>query len=405
MKKQLNIEIKNKLKTKIILKNELRQALKILQMPLFELSSFLSKEIEKNPLLKEDVSHFLEKTQSKPLDIKYRCSFFEHLKMQAEHAFSSAEEKAIALKIIGNLNEKGFYEEEPAPLEEKVLKIIQTFDPIGVGAKNLQECLLIQLIDLGLKDDLSFKLISQHYELLLRHKIAKLKEEYSDEGLRRALIILKKLSFSPRGHFEKNQNHPLFSEIAISNEKGKWKIKLNCEELPKIEINPQYEKLKDDPELKNFHKEAKWLKNCLKNRKTILIGIAAFIIKEGFFLKGGPLSVKKLAAYLNLSLSTAYRAICNKWIDSPCGMIALSSIFKNSSRAVSLLKTLLQKEGKYLPDAKIAALMEKSGVKISRRAIAKYRKNLAILACRLRKNNLDRCSLDEKSFRLPLQKT
>jgi RNA polymerase sigma-54 factor len=410
----------------------MKKALNILKLPIVDLENFVIDEMEKNPLLEkiedEITENFFPKNSSKNFsktsnsfdpfyNIAKKKSLQEHLNFQAREFFSKKYLK-IATYIIGNLNERGFLD---VPIEDiakdlktpkkevlKVLKKIQTFDPIGIAARNLQERILIQLISKNKKNSLCFKIIKNNFDDFIKSKKTLLMKIFkiSKKSLKEAIKDLKKnvnlnvTSNYVTSNYLENRIEPIIPDIFIRCENSKWKISINKKNIPNFQINEKYKNLLKNPlkkEEKDFIKKnilsGNLLKTSLKNRFSYLKEIASLLIKtqKNFFLFGdriAPLSYQKTADKLKVHLSTIYRIVFDKYIDTPIGIFPLKSFFSSEKKifenkiskreAFSLLKEIIQKENKKNPlsDDKISKMFLKRGISISRRTICKYRKKL-----------------------------
>lgn len=357
-----NLSLKPSLKQK--LSPILKETLHILQMPFSELQNYLVNLSDQNPCIK--VKSIVEQRE-----VVQQDSLFEHLMKQARIELSSSEELKIAENIIGNLNESGFY---PYPLqselEKRILKIIQTFDPPGIAFPSLKEWLLAQLKE----NEPSYLLIKKHFDLLLKGKGAFLKRKFPD-----AFKKLFHLNFQPNIKFQRTQNYPIIPDITIQEEGDKYNIRVKSEELL---ITP----------LPYFIKEARQIKFACENRKKLLKKITILLLKRGAFSKQmAPVTIKEMAEELNISYSTAARAVSDKYVECPIGIVPLRSFFSSAIKTASgeemskkkvccLLKELIKKETKPLSDLNLVRELEKKGIFCKRRTITKYRKKLSILA-------------------------
>jgi len=482
-------------KQKLILTPQLYQAINILQLNLVELKDLIDEELVDNPLLevKQETGSITEKvnqeenalTQTeesnerreennfddwlsyfkekdyRPLPnrsvvekenrdenfIYYRESLQDYLLIQLGTAVSSDIDYKIGEYLIGSIDDNGYLtvglDDISLDLNikrdkiKKILSLIQSFDPPGVGARNLQECLLIQIKYLDINNIKIEKIIKYHLQDLARKsfkKIAKdLKISVSEV---QSLADVIKNSFDPKpgrrvGNF-KEVKYILPDLVIIRKMGGGYRVILNDSYLPQIEINPRYKTILEagnnispydkrklikkgsisDHEIKDAKKyveeklnSAKWLIKGIEQRKKTIYRIAETLIEyqKSFLDKGilyiKPLTLRKLAGRLEIHESTVSRAIHNKMVQTPRGLLKMKFFFskgvdKKSGGTIStdkikkLIKEYVNNENCLKPssDQKLADLLsEKGGVNISRRTVAKYREILKIPSSNLRK--------------------
>ncbi|NGX48632.1 MAG: RNA polymerase sigma-54 factor [Candidatus Anoxychlamydiales bacterium] len=400
----------------------MKRAFLMLQMTNLELKNFLEMEIEKNPILEIKPNYNYNSNQ--PNDekktfssIKYKPSLFEHLFTQAKEAFFLKKDLFIAENIIGNLDKRGYFSIDLEIFAKdlnisqenifKVLKIIQTFDPKGIAAKNLKERFLIQIDN---KKSLEYKIINDHFENILKNKISiiakKIKKNVRDTQNIIEKIILRS-NFDPTEKFSYDFPKDIRADISINKLGKNWVIEID-DDLPYFEINKNLvnllEKDKKYSSKKYLFLAMILMKNIKMRRKT-LYNISLYIIKKqrSYLLDQSdilPMSIKEVAASLNLHPSTISRSILNKYIKCPKGLLPIKSFFTQSlkseknpidpSKAKLLLIDLISNENKQKPlsDAKITQLMSEKGFSLHRRTIAKYRKILKIGSSSQRKRYL-----------------
>lgn len=350
--------------------------------------------------------------------ITAEMSLYEHLTMQAEQIFQDAHTLMLANAIIGNLDERGFLD---MPLEEisllndmdlkqlkEVLKEIQTFEPHGVGAKDLRESFLIQLRCMKRQHTLAYAIIDKHYQDLLGNKIPLITRglKCTADEVRSAIEgIISKLDLRPAGSQEKGNQHQITPDIHIIRREGKLIVEINGDTIPSIRINKRYLRMITDPntneETKEYVKEkvmsGKWLLKNIHQRNDTLFRIGEFLLEKQrpfFTQKEGklvPLTMKTVAAELELHESTIARAVANKYMNCPRGVLPLRSFFTNaystqkgediSSKTVKdSLRDIVEKEDKKKPlsDEALSAMLKDIGIDCARRTVAKYRKELNI---------------------------
>ena len=333
--------------------------------------------------------------------------------------------RRIGEYIIGNLDERGYL---TLPVEEiardlsvsedevlRVLRKIQFFDPVGVAARDLRECLLIQLEHLGLKGTLAEELVKNHLKDLELGRYAQLakKFEVSPEEIEAALEVIKGLEPRPARNYVEVEPQYIEPDVLVTKEGGEWTVRLNDEGLPRLRISPYYRKLLSDPAVPLAAKQyiqkklrsATWLIKSIEQRNRTLLKVSESIMRfQRDFLEKGltglkPLILRDVALDVGLHESTVSRVTTGKYIDTPHGIFELKFFFSTGYRRGSgeevatetvkqYIKEIIAGEDPRKPysDQKIADILkEKYGVKIARRTVAKYRDQLGILPASRRK--------------------
>lgn len=453
---------------RLVMTPRLQQALKLLQMPTLELQQVLKQEILQNPLL-EEVDDVLdtadeekeEKEEEEPKEpankddqdewdefydsawssggnpeVEEREDFVERVPVArqtfAEYIFSqlrlaTKDDRVLELGdyIIGSLDDSGYLtcaledvartfgvEIEEA---EKVLKLIQTFDPPGVGARDLRECLLIQLEMKGLGDSMAAGIVRDHFDDFKQRKYLDL--------TRKLKISLKEMqtqagiigSLNPKPGLDVIAESPKYviPDLVVERVGEKYVIYLNDRNVPRLRISQSYkDELQSNPDIseetKDFIqgrlKNAKWLIQTIEQRRRTMIKVMESIVEEQaeFFEKGTaslkPLTLQQVASKINMHESTVSRVTTNKYVQTPRGVYELKFFFSSalgtqsgeevSAKSAKLnIKNIIEKEDskKPLSDQKIADILERDGLIIARRTVAKYREQLGILPARHRK--------------------
>jgi RNA polymerase sigma-54 factor len=435
---------------RLILSPQMQQALHLLQLPILELSTAIEEELTQNPLLElsdeedtfpeefeilkaleedrptspnshvgkeeEDLKAFIENT------VTYENSLFNHLMIQVNETFTALNERELAMAIIGNLNHDGIL---TTPIEEiaalssttvdqliPILRVIQTFDPPGVGAQSVKEVLLIQLKVMGKHHSLAFRIIENHYEDVLHNRIPAIAKSLSKSVQEIRNTILHEISHldlhpgtnQSEGHYKQPDQH-LVPDVTIGFAEGKFSIEINDEHVPTLRLNKIYLEMLQDhstpPETRSYIQEkiasGKWLLRNLHERHQTLHRITQELIKDqAAFLstaKGQliPRTMKEIAERLELHESTVARAVANKYINSPRGILPLRSFFSHaytteageniSAQTVKdLLSHLLAEEDKKAPlsDEILSTMIKEKGIPCARRTVAKYRQELGI---------------------------
>lgn len=387
---------------RLIMSAAMERAFHILMMPSAELSEWLESEIESNPLLK--LSKPREELPQVDL-MQHQTTLYEHLSHQIELTFKHPEEKAFARMLAGSLDEKGFLSlpREELKGREEIVAQFQQLDPLGIGAQNAREALLIQLEEK--KGSPAYLILSNHYEDLLQHrwmKIAKkLKISLSElqEIIRRDL---RRLNPYPASSFEQTINPSLMPDLVVHLEEGIWSIEVPNSHLPVIEVDHDYVQMLQSDERKKEEKDfirrhlaaGNWLQRSIDRRHSTLYQIGSHLLKkqkgflEGLTPSPQPMTMKEIATALNLSESTITRAISNKTASTPRGLIPLRKFFTHplksrggqvsNDEAKRLLTQLINQEAAPLSDEALAIKLKDYGIECARRTVAKYRKELKI---------------------------
>ena len=326
--------------------------------------------------------------------------------------------------LIGSLDENGYLNESPSNLSLQLnipypqfleaLDILKTFNPAGIGAKDLQECLLIQLKRKQKEDSLAHTIIDETYPLLLRRRIQEIakKLKVSDEAIQKALEEIASMDPSPGKRFSADTNNVIEPDVNIYLEDDIWKIELNNEYIPKLRISQKYKDLLAQGNLSKKEKEylvenmrsGKFLINSLDQRQNTLKNISQKIIEQQpkFFVKSNPslqpLTMQKIADDVGVHETTISRAIANKYAKTPHGVFPLKHFFNSgftsesgetiANRSIKeTIEKIIQKEDptKPISDQAISKELEKEGIKIARRTVAKYREQQGILPTHLRR--------------------
>lgn len=350
--------------------------------------------------------------------IESKETLFEYLIRQAREAFDNEKQLDIAETVIGNIDSAGFFNtslEEIAVLKqcqaddvEKVLKIVQTFDPIGIGARGLQESLIIQLKSRGKEHSLAYQIIERHFDDLLHNRIPTIKKglrctaEEIEQAVSHDISIL---DLHPGTQLSTQEASVIIPDAVLKLEDDQLEVSVNDDSMPRLRLNSRYMRMLDDPELsketKDFIKQkivsAKWLLRNIMQRNDTLERICKSLAKwqEDFFLSPNgslvPLTMKTIADELEVHESTIARAVSRKYIDTPRGLLPLRSFFTSSlstnkgtdvsaKTARDLLADMIANEDKRHPlsDEAISTMIKEKGINCARRTVAKYRASLNI---------------------------
>lgn len=353
------------------------------------------------------------------------ASLGDHLSWQANLTFFEPVERDIAERIIGNINKDGYLASPPeeiaevcgAPLEavEAVRAKIRIFDPVGCGSLDLKECLLVQMDQLQVKDEIARAIIQEHLLLLEKSDYAQLARALNvpPASIRIHIEIIKRLDPAPGRKYGEDRTTYVVPDIIVTKEGSDLKISLNDEGLPRLRINAYYKTLlakafKENPEayryLKDKLKKALWFLRSLDQRDQTIYKVAKYIVdKQGEYLEKGidfikPLTLMEIAQAVGVHESTVGRVVANKYMLTPRGVYSLKYFFHkalhgdfgedvSSLRIKERLKKLVESEDKANPlsDIEIEEILARENFKIARRTVAKYRKQLKILPSHIRK--------------------
>ena len=352
-------------------------------------------------------------------------SLQEHLFWQMRMTPFSDVDMMIAEAIIDSVNDDGYLsttledilsglklpEEDEVGLEEMeaVLHQVQNFDPIGVAARDLRECLLLQLkkydasqqevVDaIALVDNYLEMLGSRDYNQLMR------KMKLSREALQAAIEVVQSVNPRPGGLIASAPAEYIVPDVIVKKDKAKWRVELNFEAVPRLKVNTHYSGMirradssADNTYLRNQLQEARWFIKSLTSRNETLLKVATAIVeRQRGFLEHGEEAMKALvlndiAEELEMHESTISRVTTRKYMHTPRGIFELKYFFSShvstasggacSSTAIrALIKKLVAAENQVKPlsDSKIAKILESEGINVARRTVAKYREAMSI---------------------------
>jgi RNA polymerase sigma-54 factor len=349
-------------------------------------------------------------------------SLQEHLRWQARLAPFSEWEAEVAAYLIDAVNEDGYLEDwdeacvhfrETMGLDprriEKVLRVVQDFDPPGVAARDLGECLTLQLHLLPANTPgraAALTLVAKHLMLIARRDLGALRRAsgYDEAELKVALALIRSLQPHPGRPYAAHESDYIEPDVFVTKHQGRWKVSLNREASPSVRINPHYlamvkraDSSRDQVTLKTHLQEARYFLHSLQSRNDTLLRVAQCIVEEQrAFLEYGheamrPLVLRDVASQLGIHESTVSRATANKYLLTPRGLFELKHFFSSHVQTVgggvasataiqAMLKRLISGEqpNQPLSDATLAELLQKEGIQVARRTVAKYREALGI---------------------------
>lgn len=469
-----------RLSQRLILTPQLQQSIRLLQLPLLELTQDINQELMNNPMLEEGpesesepkqettvgsseeapykessndieaplekifgftADNYFEERESDGRDFGYfgdtaeettsyferkreKEDLYEHLLWQLRLSHASEEVGRAAEIIINNLNQDGYLQaslEEIVELEElniktveEALSFVQKFDPIGVGARDLQECLLLQLKPLNLQGTLVEKILSESFTELEQKRFKQLASKFKIpiEEIFEAIKIIEGLEPRPGRNFSGDEPIHIIPDVYVEESEGEFIISLNDEGIPKLRLSHYYRKLLANkkslgPEETQFLEDklraAVWLLKSLDQRNKTIYRVTESILEfqKDFFRKGftylKPLNLKVIANDLELHESTISRVTSNKYIQCPQGLLSFRFFFSNavpmaggsisSSTVKNIIKKIVENEDpeKPLNDKKIVDMLNEKNITLARRTVAKYREELKILSHTKRK--------------------
>lgn len=351
------------------------------------------------------------------------ASLQSHLEEQLNLQRMTEVDELIALAIVDGLDKNGVLTvslddilasvpvEYDCEMDEviAVLHLIQHLDPVGVAARDLRECLIIQLKHLPQEtpwrteaitvvSDHIASLASRDYALLIR------KTRLKEDELRQVIALIRTLNPRPGADIAPTNTEYVEPDVIVSKKNGRWTVELNPKSAPRIRVNPQYASMvkradssSDNTYLKNHLQEARWFIKSLQQRNDTLLKVSSKIVEyqRGFLEYGEqamkPLVLHDIASAVDLHESTISRVTTQKYMHTPAGVFELKYFFSShvstqaggevSSTAIrSLIKQLVAEENpkKPLSDSKIASLLADQEIMVARRTIAKYRESLMI---------------------------
>jgi RNA polymerase sigma-54 factor len=471
-------KLQTRLAQKLILTPSLQQAIKLLPMSTLELADLLNQEVVENPLLEEIPTEDMQAVDATPaadkavedkakadktdswddadyeyffgdyLDDGYRprapqevkelppientlstsSSLTDHLEWQLSLQTDTDAEniREIGEAIIGNLNDDGYLVASvdeiasmgPWPVDdvERALRLIQGFDPIGVAARDLQECLTLQIKHLRLDGTPTEKIVSEHMRLLHNHQIPELARKLglTIDELKGHVEIIKHLDPKPGSRFNPQPSQYVIPDVYIVKVEDQYVAVLNEDGLPQLRISPTYRRLLDKGAAENTDetrayvkdkfRSALWLIKSVEQRQKTIHKVATSICTfQRDFLDHGiehlrPLVLRDVANDIGMHESTVSRVVTNKYMHTPQGVFemkyffhsGISSSYGDAVSSVTIknrIKKIIEGEDpkKPLSDSKIVNILQREGLMLARRTIAKYREELKIPTSNQRK--------------------
>jgi len=454
-----------------VLSPQLQQSLLILQVPLLELHNLVQQEMETNPVLEELPSelspeerngaessaddNFKEEFEKlATLDEEWRDymaqsgsytggsheakdkrQFFfdsiavqetlqQHLMMQLNQTVLNASDRKTAELIIGNIDDNGFLQSTPEEMAlssgiakedfEKMLALIQSFYPPGVGARDLRDCLLIQLQREGKESSLECKIISEHMEDLGKRRFPEIarRMNISVEEVQKCANNIAQLNPRPGQAFAAAPQNYVLPDVTVEKVDGDYQIILNNEQIPHLRISNIYKDIiaqsDNGSEVKDYVRDkirsGKFLIRSIHQRQQTISNIAQQIVsRQRDFLDHGsshlkPMTMKEIADAVGVHETTVSRAVSGKYMATPQGVFEMKYFFtpgyqtatgesmSNTSVKEAILDLVKHEDGNEpLSDQEIVEMLSERGVPIARRTVAKYRTELNILPSNMRR--------------------
>ena len=342
----------------------------------------------------------------------------DHLQSQLSVMVLPEAVRDAANSIIGNLEENGYLSTHPEeiafaeeiPLEtiKAALKAVQSLDPSGVAARDLRECLLLQLEARGCRDGVAWQIIHDHMKLLETRQLSLLAKVLGrpTEHVQIAVNVIRHLDPAPGLRFSNSGARVVEPDVYISKDGDDYLITLNDDEVPQLRLNGEYKRMVDrdqepDRDVRNYVKERyasalQLIKNIEQRKQTILRVCHSIVRRQGEFLESGidrlkPMMIKEVAEEIGVHPSTVSRAVANKYTHTPQGVFELRYFFSEAVQgamgsATPLLivkrrvKKMIDEENTSHPltDEQITARLQGEGIQVTRRTVAKYREDMRI---------------------------
>src|ERR1051325_7321906 len=368
----------------------------------------------------------------------------DHLRDQVSLLELTPRETVLTDEFIGNINDDGYLacsvediiitlndvvtktaesagrDTEDLPLYtvdegNKMLGTIQSLDPPGVGARDLRECLLLQLKESGLEQSVPYRLVRDCFEELINHRWSEISKRFgiSATDVQKAADEIAKLDPKPGLQFGSRDDNYIIPDLIVEKIDDKYHVFLNDANLPRLKLSRAYQEIardkkKFDGENKEFISNklnsANWMIQAIEQRRQTMLKVMNYIVdrQRDFFEKGvqylKPLTLREVAEVINMHESTVSRVTNEKYVQTPRGVLPLKFFFSSalttasgedaSARSIrAKLEKMVQEEdaAKPLTDQQIVHLFQEQGIQIARRTVAKYRDQLGILPARMRK--------------------
>lgn len=443
---------------KLIMTPELKQAITVLTLPALELTNYIQEQLEENPVLElpegmvepdlpqrdesnldlkelfadssdlgigTGVSREKKETVFEPVAVQH-SSLQDYLKFQLHIIKLTPKESHIGEYIIDNINNEGYLTVGISEIAEvihadisqvnDILSVIKTFDPTGVGASNLSECLKLQLDPSDERYDLLRAMVERHLDDIANNKLALVAKELkiTIKETQELVTAIKTLDPKPGLQYsQENSVEYILPDVVIERVGSEYVVLVNDTSVPRLNINSYYHNLvrndlRVDDSVRKFVEgklnSALWLIKSIEQRRFTLYKVASVVVEyQKEFLDKGiahlvPLTLKEVAEKVGVHESTVSRAISNKYVQTPRGTFSWKFFFANGivnsegdAASANWIKKLIQdniaEEDTSQPfsDQKLTDMLQEKGINISRRTVAKYREELGIPSSNKRK--------------------
>ncbi|MEQ1859428.1 MAG: RNA polymerase factor sigma-54 [Chthoniobacteraceae bacterium] len=450
-----------------VLAPQLQQSLQILQVPMLELRNLIQQEIEANPTLEieqteptiEDKQREAEEfdeefdrlakldeewrdymaqsvgySQRSAEDEERRQFFFDslvkeetlqqHLLEQVQSCDLDAADRQIAELIIGSIDDHGFLQNTPEDIANntgmevvditRVLEFVQTFHPVGVGSRDLRECLLIQLKRLGKEQSIEYRIVDRFLDDLGKRRFPEIARRLNTtaEQVQRSANFIGTLDPKPGQIFTADPNNYVLPDVTVEKIGGEWLISLNGDQIPHLRISNTYKDLmasaRSKEEVREYIRDkirsGKFLIKSIHQRQQTISNISHRIVnRQKEFLEYGPSALKpmtmvQIADEVGVHETTVSRAISGKYMSTPHGVFEMKYFFTpgyqtaagesmSNTSVKGIIAEMVKDENAKSPlsDKEIVEMLKTKGIPIARRTVAKYRSELGILPSNMRK--------------------
>ena len=384
-----------------------------------------------------------EKEYYEPVTVATR-DLSDHLRDQIALLDLDPRQMLLAEEFIGNINEDGYLacpvedirqsindvvlkaaeaserdlDDVPVYTEDEVLRmleVVQGLDPAGVGARDLRECLMLQLKDAGLEQSVPYRLVRDCFDELINHRWSEISKRFgiSPADVQKAADEIAKLDPKPGLMYSDASDNYIIPDLVVEKIDGKYHVFLNDANLPRLKLSRAYQEIardkkKFDGENKEFISNklnsANWMIQAIEQRRQTMLKVMNYIVERqrDFFEKGvqylKPLTLREVAEVISMHESTVSRVTNEKFVQTPRGVLPLKFFFSSglsttggedvSARGIKdqIQKLVENEDPKHpLTDQAIVNILKESGVQIARRTVAKYRDQLGVLSARMRK--------------------
>jgi len=385
---------------------------------------------------REDREHF------EPVTVDTR-DLGDHLRDQVALLDLTARQRLLADEFIGNVNDDGYLATSVAQVVasinevvreaaeaagrdaegalyteiegEEMLAVIQTLDPAGVAARDLKECLLLQLREAGLQQSVPYRLVRDCFDELIAHRWSEISKRFgiSPADVQGAADEIAKLDPKPGLRYSSRDDNYIIPDLVVEKIDGRYHVFLNDANLPRLKLSKAYQEIaRDKKKFEGENKEfissklnsANWMIQAIEQRRQTMLKVMNYIVERQreFFEKGvqylKPLTLREVAEVISMHESTVSRVTNEKYVQTPRGVLPLKFFFSSglatadgedvSARGIKAqLQKLVEDEDPRHPltDQAIVNILRESGVQIARRTVAKYRDQLGVLPARMRK--------------------